>query len=73
MNLIFDWHLWMLPIFLIFEVVFAKNKFVYASEHGELNSNVKQSVADEYRASIFFCVLLFLPFVLSFFESFFLK
>lgn len=64
MNLIFDWHLWMLPIFLIFEVVFAKNKFVYASEHGELNSNVKQSVADEYRASIFFCILLFLPFVL---------
>ena len=64
MNLIFDWHLWMLPIFLIFEVVFAKNKFIYASEHGELNSNVKQSVADEYRASIFFCVLLFLPFVL---------
>lgn len=64
MNLIFDWHLWMLPLFLIFEVVFAKNKFIYASEHGELNSNVKQSVADEYHAAIFFCILLFLPFVL---------
>ena len=64
MNLVFDWHLWMLPLFEIFEVVFAKNKFIYSSEHGELNSKVNQSIADDYRASIFFCILLFLPFVL---------
>lgn len=64
MNLIIDWHIWILPLFGLFEFIYIKNKYIYASEHGELNSKVNNSIADDYRTSILFSILLFLPLVI---------
>lgn len=63
MSIIFDWYLWMLPLFGIFELMLISKKKIYASEHTLPNSPLNYDIADDYRVAVGFAILVFLPFI----------
>lgn len=63
MSIIFDWYLWMLPLMGVFELILISNKKIYASEHTLPNSPLDYDMADDYRVTVGFAILVFLPFI----------
>ena len=63
MGIIVNLYLWMFPLLLIFQSVLSSQKRKYVSENGELNQPLNYDLADDYRVTIGFALLLFLPFL----------
>lgn len=63
MDIIFNRYLWLLPILAFLGVYSSSKKRLYVAEHNlkELPSNY--DIADDYRTTLFFAVIAFLPFV----------
>lgn len=64
MDIIFDWYLWMFPLLGFFEYMLISKKKIYAAEHSLPNSPVNYSVADDYRVTAGFAILVFLAMIL---------
>lgn len=64
MRIITEWHLWLLPILGVFEFILLQQKRRYAMEHSRIDSPIDYSVSDDYRVTLIFAILLFLPFVI---------
>ncbi len=64
MDIIFDWYLWMFPLLGMFEYILISKKKFYAAEHSIPNSPINYDLADDYRASIGFTILVFLAMIL---------
>lgn len=64
MKILMEWHLWVLPIFAVFEYFLIQKKILYAAEHGKLNEQIDYSISDDYRVTFLFAFLLFLPFII---------
>lgn len=64
MSIIFDWYLWMFPLFGVFEYILIHNKKIYASKHTLPNSPLNYDAADDYRVPVGFAILVFLPFII---------
>lgn len=63
MKILIEWHLWLLPLFAIFEYFLIQQKNLYAAEHGKINEQIDYSISNDYRVSYLFAVLLFLPLI----------
>lgn len=64
MDIVFNLYLWMFPLLLLFQLQLASYKKQYVSINSEPNRPLNYDLADDYRVSLGFAVLLFLPFVL---------
>lgn len=64
MDIIFDWYLWMFPLLGIFEYILISKKKIYAGEHSLPNSPLNYDIADDYRVTVGFAILVFLAMIL---------
>lgn len=64
MKILIEWHLWILPLFAIFEYFLIQKKTLFAAEHGKLNVQIDYRISDDYRVTFLFAFLLFLPFII---------
>lgn len=64
MDIIFDWYLWMFPLLGIFEYILISKKKIYAAEHSLPNSPLNYDIADDYRVTVGFAILVFLAMIL---------
>lgn len=63
MDKFFSWYLWILPLLGIFEYILISQKKMYVVEHSTKNLPLNYDLADDYRTSIVFAILIFLPFI----------
>lgn len=64
MEIIFNWYLWVFPIFGIFLFIESSKKRLFVSNNTLPNMPLDYNLADKYRASILFSILVFLPMIL---------
>lgn len=64
MDIIFDWYLWMFPLLGFFEYILLSKKKIYAGEHSLPNSPLNYDIANDYRVTVGFAILVFLAMIL---------
>lgn len=63
MRYFFDWYLWILPCLAFFAYVLISKKKRFAFENTTLGTEINYEIADDYRVSLLFAILIFLPFI----------
>ncbi len=64
MEKFFDWYLWMFPLLGFFAIINNTNKKKYSLEHNILDSSLSSGDSEEFRATKFFTILVFLAMIL---------
>lgn len=64
MDAFFNCYMWYFPLLAIFEYILINKKRIFAAENGKLSSPIDEEKANDYRVSIFFAIIVFLPMIL---------